>query len=84
MATTKIDESIIIGINQGKQEAFATLYDSYFSYLCMYATTYIFYPDEAKEIVNDVFLNIWYKKERLVFPIFYNPFRMGASTIYEL
>ena len=41
MATTKIDESIIIGINQGKQEAFATLYDSYFSYLCMYATTYI-------------------------------------------
>lgn len=69
MATTKIDESIIIGINQGKQEAFATLYDSYFSYLCMYATTYIFNPDEAKEIVNDVFLNIWYKKERLVFPI---------------
>ena len=64
MATTKIDESIIIGINQGKQEAFATLYDSYFSYLCMYATTYIFNPDEAKEIVNDVFLNIWYKKER--------------------
>lgn len=69
MATIKISEQIIKDINDGKESAFSVLYDCYFSYLCAYATTYVFDPDEAKEIVNDVFISIWNNRGHLSFPI---------------
>lgn len=65
----QIDESVVKGINKGDEKAFAGLYDTYFTYLCMCATKYIFNPDEAQEIVNDVFLQVWYKRGVLTFPI---------------
>ena len=69
MTTTRISEQIIDDINEGKENAFSALYDCYYSYLCAYATTYVFDPDEAKEIVNDVFMNIWSSRGQLSFPI---------------
>ncbi len=69
MITAKISERIIDGINGGQESAFSILYDCYFSYLCAYATTYVFNPDEAKEIVNDVFISIWHNRGHLSFPI---------------
>lgn len=70
MTTTRISEQIIDDINEGKENAFSALYDCYYSYLCAYATTYVFDPDEAKEIVNDVFMNIWSSRGQLSFPIY--------------
>lgn len=69
MSLARINEQTVEGINAGKESAFATLYDSYYSYLCVFATTYIFNADEAKEIVNDVFMNVWNSRGRLSFPI---------------
>lgn len=69
MTTTRISEQIIDDINEGKENAFSALYDCYYSYLCAYATAYVFDPDEAKEIVNDVFMNIWSSRGQLSFPI---------------
>lgn len=69
MNITQIDESTILGINKGDEKAFTVLYDAYFTYLCTCATAYIFNPDEAKEIVNDVFINVWYKRDTLTYPI---------------
>ncbi|WP_294587473.1 RNA polymerase sigma-70 factor [uncultured Bacteroides sp.] len=69
MTAIKINEQIIEDINLGKENAFSILYDCYFSYLCAYATTYVFDPDEAKEVVNDVFISIWHNKGHLSFPI---------------
>ncbi len=69
MRVMQIDESVVKGINKGDEKAFAGLYDTYFTYLCMCATKYIFNPDEAQEIVNDVFLQVWYKRGVLTFPI---------------
>lgn len=69
MTTIKISEQIIEDINSGKENAFSILYDCYFSYLCAYATTYVFDPDEAKEVVNDVFISIWRNRGQLSFPI---------------
>ena len=51
MTTTRISEQIINDINEGKENAFSALYDCYYSYLCAYATTYVFDPDEAKELI---------------------------------
>lgn len=69
MTTIKISEQIIEDINSGKENAFSILYDCYFSYLCAYATTYVLDPDEAKEVVNDVFISIWRNRGQLSFPI---------------
>ena len=69
MTTTRISEQIIDDINEGKENNGCALYDCYYSYLCAYATTYVFDPDEAKEIVNDVFMNIWSSRGQLSFPI---------------
>lgn len=69
MSLARINEQTVEDINAGKESAFAALYDSYYSYLCVFATTYIFNADEAKEIVNDVFMNIWNSRGRLNFPI---------------
>lgn len=69
MATSVVDKSIIDRISQGDEGAFAILYDNYFTYLCTCAVSYIFDVDVAKELVNDVFINIWYKQNELQFPI---------------
>ncbi len=69
MSFSQINESVIQGINEGDKKAFDGLYDAYFTYLCTCAITYIFNPDQAKEIVNDVFIQVWYKRETLSFPI---------------
>ena len=52
-----------------KKMHFALIYDCYYSYLCAYATTYVFDPDEAKEIVNDVFYEYLGSRGQLSFPI---------------
>lgn len=67
--TSVVDKSIIDRINQGDESAFAILYDNYFTYLCTCAVSYILDVDVAKELVNDVFVNIWYKQNELEFPI---------------
>ena len=69
MTTTRISEQIIEDINEGKENAFSALYDCYYRYLCAYATTYVFNPDEAKEIVNDVFMNVWNHHSALIHPV---------------
>ena len=50
MEFSQVNQQIILDINKGKESAFSILYDSYFTYLCVYATTYLFDPDEAKEM----------------------------------
>lgn len=52
-------------IKKSDVKAFGSLYQSFFSPLCIYA--YGFIPDEefVKEIVNDVFLKIWNKRREI-------------------
>lgn len=69
MTINQLNLSVIEDINRGKEKAFAVLYDCYFTYLCAVATTYILNPDEAKDVVNEVFINVWQKREQLTFPI---------------
>jgi len=69
MSIRKIDENVIKSIAKGEEKAFALLYDCYYTYLNTVALCYIFNRDVANEIVNDVFINIWHKRNTLVFPI---------------
>ena len=64
-----VGKEIIDGLNRGSKSAFAALYDSYFSYLCACAATYVPDPVSAEELVNDVFVNIWEHRGRYRVPL---------------
>lgn len=66
---TEIDEHMVKRINAGDIKAFEQMYDTYYAYLCAVAVAYVFDRIAACEIVNDVFLNVWQKKEALVYPV---------------
>lgn len=64
-----VDKDVILKLNRGDADAFKVLYTAYYVYLCAVSTKYVFNPEVAKEIVNDVFLNIWNKREMLEYPV---------------
>lgn len=64
-----IDENTIARITHGDERAFKMLYDRYFTFLCASAMYYVLDADLAKELVNDVFINVWNRKENLAYPI---------------
>lgn len=66
---SKVDKDIILKLNKGDADAFKLLYTTYYVYLCAVSTKYVYDYEVAKEIVNDVFLNIWNKRESLEYPI---------------
>lgn len=63
------DMEIVSKINRGDVRAFEELYSNYYTYLCTVATRYVFSPEAAQEIVNDVFLNVWNNRVSLLYPV---------------
>ena len=66
---TIVDEEVIRRINRGDTNAFGELYKAYYVYLCTVATKYVFDPEAAQEIINNVFLNIWHHRLTLSTPV---------------
>ena len=56
------------GIIQSDQQCFRSLYDAYYSYLCGVAVTYVRDFEKARELVNDVFLRVWERRDQLKYP----------------
>ncbi len=52
-------------IKQGDLKAFESMFREYYSILCEYATKILRDSDKAEETVQDLFYNIWKKKEKL-------------------
>lgn len=65
----EINEETIRLINQGDTRAFEDLYAAYYVYLGSVATKYVYQVEIAREIINDVFLNLWNNRTTLFFPI---------------
>ena len=59
------DHSLWLKVKKGDKRAFETLYKSYFSFLCLYAFGMVHDEGLVKEVVNDVFLKIWQKREEI-------------------
>ena len=64
-----ITEDTIRNINAGSQEAFETLYNTYYAYLCVVAIKYTYDIEIARELVNDIFVNIWKNHPSLTYPV---------------
>lgn len=60
-----VSADIIPQISQGNQQAFEALFKGYYANLCGYAIKYVWEKEQAEEIVQDLFYNLWEKRENL-------------------
>lgn len=61
----QVDREIIKGIKEGDQRAYGMLIRLYFQPLTNYAKSIVFDFEQAKDIVQDVFLKIWNTRNEL-------------------
>ena len=59
------ESNIIHEISAGSEKAFEHLFRKHYSSLCGYAAKYVWDLDQAEEIVQDLFYNLWNKKNNL-------------------
>lgn len=52
-------------LKEGDETAFEMIFKTYYEPLCNYAFTFILDRDEAEEIVQATFLNVWEKREAI-------------------
>ena len=64
-----ITRNTIEDINEGSLQAFENLYNTHYAYMCVVATKYVYDIETAREIVNDVFVNLWQNRQSLSYPI---------------
>lgn len=64
-----IEKEIVKRITQGDTKAFEQLYFSSYVYLCSVAIKYVYKPEPARELVNDVFLSVWNNRATLTYPV---------------
>ncbi|HLR89496.1 MAG TPA: RNA polymerase sigma-70 factor [Balneolaceae bacterium] len=62
---TNTDDELIQRIKEADQAALEVLFERYYYALCDFAFQYVRSFDLTEEIVSDVFLNIWKRRERL-------------------
>jgi len=62
----KNEKNIVRRIKQGDKEVFQKLFEIYYQRLFLYAKSYIEDADAAKDIVQDLFINLWEKRKNLV------------------
>lgn len=61
----KSDDVLLTGIKKGDQHALEDLYKKYYYRLCDFAFHYVRSFDLTEEIVSDVFLKIWKKRDSI-------------------
>lgn len=53
-------------IAQGDEESFTEAFDRYYAGLCYYADRFIHDTDESRSLVQQVFVDLWMKRHKLV------------------
>ncbi|HEY9113131.1 MAG TPA: RNA polymerase sigma-70 factor [Bacteroidales bacterium] len=53
------------GLKEGNREIFEEIYKTYYSPLCFYCLRYVGDMEEAREIVQTLFLKVWIKRKEL-------------------
>jgi RNA polymerase sigma-70 factor (ECF subfamily) len=59
------DEELFQHIKNDDAKALKILFERYFSSLCYFACKFVKNVHPAEEVVSDVFLNLWLKKEKI-------------------
>lgn len=59
------DRYLLNAVKEGQKKAFNMLFDRYASRLYHIALKYVGKPDEAEEVVQEVFVKVWVNRDRL-------------------
>lgn len=59
------DHAHFAGVAAGDPAAFAALFERYYDALCAFAEGYVGTADEAEEVVQEVFVRLWTRRERV-------------------
>ena len=60
------DPELLKMIRQGNEESFAKAFDHYYTSLCYFTDKYIHDLDESRSLVQQVFVDLWIKRDKLV------------------
>ena len=72
------------GLKEGNKKIFEEIYRQYYSPLCFYCLRYVDDMEEAKEIVQSLFLKIWVRREDLQINTSINSYLYKAVRNYAL
>lgn len=64
-ATMRGDPEIMHKIYLGDEKSFTEAFDRYYPVLCFYANKFLHDPDESRSLVQQVFVDLWLKRERI-------------------
>jgi RNA polymerase sigma-70 factor (ECF subfamily) len=59
------NSDLIIGIRQGNSQSFELLYRVLYPRLCVYARKFLQNTDDAEEVVQELFYNLWKNRDNL-------------------
>ncbi|HEY4789384.1 MAG TPA: RNA polymerase sigma-70 factor [Bacteroidales bacterium] len=59
------DQELIVGLREGNEMVFETIFKGYYERLCNYANTFVSDMAEAEEMVQSTFLGLWEKHENV-------------------
>ena len=60
------DPELLQKIRQGNEESFAKAFDHFYPSLCYYANKFIHDLDESRSLVQQVFVDLWIKRNKLI------------------
>ena len=60
------DSELLQKICQGNEESFTQAFDRYYAPLCYYADKFIHDLDESRSLVQQVYVDLWIKRNKLV------------------
>ena len=65
MTLKELEQVTLFSLKEGNVEAFNLCYDLYFKALCSFANLIVKQPEIAEEITQNIFMEIWMKREKL-------------------
>jgi RNA polymerase sigma-70 factor (family 1) len=76
---TPSDNELLEKVSRGEETAFAILYERYWKKIYTIALQYIKSPQASQDIVQEVFLKIWLKKENLLQIQHFKPYLFASA-----
>lgn len=59
------DQDLVVRLKQGDEQAFAAIYKHYAAGLLVYAGARLFFAEDARDIIQDVFVKLWRDRQTL-------------------
>ena len=60
-----LEQQVLVTLKEGSESAFEMVFRTYYRPLCQYAYSFLHDRDEAEEVVQTAFINIWDKKDQV-------------------